>query len=427
MIIDRHFRNRWTVWVLGLVALLLAGAGPARAQVSAAPLAQVSPADGAFLPPGAVFRWNPIEDPNLTRYRLVVAADPSLELIRFTADIRDSDQDGFIEPYIPVKFGQTDLFDLTAYFWGVVAVDLFGNEIARSPTSRTFLYELNGTGFTLLAGLVLSNLDQAAIAGATLRIASEHKLVNVGGEDGLSEEAVAQSVETGEYLMLVPRSDETGEPIDLPLEVDVLGEGFEPARVEIEAEALSEDNIERIVEVAPVIPEVVSVQKAYIAYYGRPGDPGGVEYWAERLALAGGDLDALIDAYANSAEADARFGGLSNEELLDNLYQQMFGRDPDPEGRAFYLGLLDTGAMSLQTVMLDVLNGARNEDAVIIANKVAASLYFTQQVEARGRSYQFADIEPARDMLALIAVDQSTLDPALTRADEIVEAMALAP
>jgi len=37
-----------------------------------------------------------------------------------------------------------------------------------------------------------------------------------------------------------------------------------------------------------------TIQQAYIAYYGRPGDPGGVDFWCEKLDQENGNLDAII-------------------------------------------------------------------------------------------------------------------------------------
>ncbi len=83
-------------------------------------------------------------------------------------------------------------------------------------------------------------------------------------------------------------------------------------------------------------PYARQVQQMYVAYYGRPGDPAGVEYWAGRLAAVGGNWIAdLVNAFGNSAEYTERFGELSNEALIDNLYQQLFNRTAEPVGRAF--------------------------------------------------------------------------------------------
>ena len=70
---------------------------------------------------------------------------------------------------------------------------------------------------------------------------------------------------------------------------------------------------------------IAEVQKAYVAYYGRPADPAGLEYWATRVDAEGG-IDALVSEFGNSAEASARFGALSQSDAVDEIYQQIFGR-----------------------------------------------------------------------------------------------------
>ena len=72
--------------------------------------------------------------------------------------------------------------------------------------------------------------------------------------------------------------------------------------------------------------------KMYVAYYGRPGDPGGVAWWADQLEASGGALEKIIDAFATSDEFIQTLCTLSNEQLVANLYQQMFGRTPEQDG-----------------------------------------------------------------------------------------------
>lgn len=124
------------------------------------------------------------------------------------------------------------------------------------------------------------------------------------------------------------------------------------------------------------------VQKVYIAYYGRPADPGGQDYWAGKLADVGGDLSAIIMAFGTSDEFTRRYGGLANEQLIQAIYLQMFSREPDEGGKAFYLDKLNTGAMTLQSITLDVLNGAQNDDLTTVNNKLEVANYFTEEVRA---------------------------------------------
>nr|MDH4395192.1 DUF4214 domain-containing protein [Limnobacter sp.] len=51
-----------------------------------------------------------------------------------------------------------------------------------------------------------------------------------------------------------------------------------------------------------------SVQRLYLAYYGRPADPVGLNFWADKLDAARGSLSGILDAFATSAESQTLFG-----------------------------------------------------------------------------------------------------------------------
>lgn len=112
------------------------------------------------------------------------------------------------------------------------------------------------------------------------------------------------------------------------------------------------------------------VAKAYLAYYGRFPDLGGFNFWVSSLEDKSGDLSAIIGAFGTSNEFDTRFGSFSNEELIDNLFQQMFDRSADPEGLLFFTSSLDAGTRTLQDIAMDIINGAKGEDLVLIDSKL---------------------------------------------------------
>jgi hypothetical protein len=146
------------------------------------------------------------------------------------------------------------------------------------------------------------------------------------------------------------------------------------------------------------------VQEAYIAYYGRPADPAGLAYWVGRFNAAGGSLTPIMNAFAASAEFNARYGGLTNDALVTKVYQQTLGRDPDASGLAFYVGKLNAGAYTLGTVAIHVLDGAAvRPDATVIANRLHVAAYYTEQVAA-GCAYGSA----AQDASLLASVTAQT-------------------
>ena len=131
------------------------------------------------------------------------------------------------------------------------------------------------------------------------------------------------------------------------------------------------------------------VYKAYVGYYARCPDQAGMFYWCDRLTREGGgtDLGPIIAAFGTSKEYSDRFSGLSDAELIGNLYLNMFDRAAEPDGLAFYLRLLEQwrelwradhggsneGATeyALSRIALDVLNGARGGDLVTLNAKIA--------------------------------------------------------
>ena len=118
------------------------------------------------------------------------------------------------------------------------------------------------------------------------------------------------------------------------------------------------------------------VQELYVAYYGRPADQAGQEYWADRLDDEG--EGAIINAFGNSAEYDELSEGQGNATLVDNLYQQMFGRSADPEGLTYYTGVLESGDKTLAQIAVTILNAASGEDRNDFNAKVEAAAEYTE-------------------------------------------------
>lgn len=165
-----------------------------------------------------------------------------------------------------------------------------------------------------------------------------------------------------------------------------------------------------------------SVQKLYIAFYQRPADASGLVFWSDRLDAAAGSLNGIVDAFATSAEATALYGGKTNDVVLDEIYQALFNRAIDAQGKTFYTNGLNNGTFTIGTVVLDVLNGAQNSDAVAITNKLSTASSFTQKVDGRALTdplfgtgtnfavtYDTPDITSVRAFLAQVTADPQTV------------------
>ncbi|MGF6288439.1 beta strand repeat-containing protein [Paraburkholderia youngii] len=122
------------------------------------------------------------------------------------------------------------------------------------------------------------------------------------------------------------------------------------------------------------------VQQAYLAYYGRPADPEGREYWAVRLDNAGGDLNSIINAFGNSNESTALYGGSNTAAQIAAIYQTLFGRQPDAEGLNFYQRGIINGDFTLASVALNIYYGATGDDKAQLDAKLAYAEAFTDAV-----------------------------------------------
>ena len=80
----------------------------------------------------------------------------------------------------------------------------------------------------------------------------------------------------------------------------------------------------------------------------------------------------------------------------------MFNRDPDLAGLEFYEGRLDSGEATLASIAKQVADGAADEDATTLANKVAVANAFTAAVEEGGVVYDGSQIPHAAALLAAV-------------------------
>ncbi len=144
------------------------------------------------------------------------------------------------------------------------------------------------------------------------------------------------------------------------------------------------------------------IQQMYVAYYGRPGDPGGIDFWADQLEQSGGNLSVIIDAFATSEEFTKRFGTLTNEQLVNNLYKQMFGRDAETAGLDWWTGQINSGDTTLASAAIQIADGAQNEDLQTLTNRTEVSQKFTDELAASGKQFSLSNVDSARNMMLTV-------------------------
>ena len=96
------------------------------------------------------------------------------------------------------------------------------------------------------------------------------------------------------------------------------------------------------------------IQQLYVAYFARPADPVGLNFYIESAAAstAAGTSDATIldsisTTFAASAEYTANFTGMSNAQIVNQVYQNLFSHAADTAGLLYWAGKLTSGALTV--------------------------------------------------------------------------------
>lgn len=89
-------------------------------------------------------------------------------------------------------------------------------------------------------------------------------------------------------------------------------------------------------------PDAVDVLRGYMGVLDRLPDANGLVQWTH-ARHAGLDQPGLVTAFADSAEFQTRFGGLSNQDFVAQLYRTALDRAADADGLAAWSHVLDAG------------------------------------------------------------------------------------
>lgn len=102
-------------------------------------------------------------------------------------------------------------------------------------------------------------------------------------------------------------------------------------------------------------PELTSahadVFRLYWAFFDREPDLDGATYWVDRYDRCA-SLPDITWSFSNSDEFMARYGSLTDEQYVDLVYNNVLGRQPDEEGRRYWLGQLTAKELIQAEVML---------------------------------------------------------------------------
>ena len=144
------------------------------------------------------------------------------------------------------------------------------------------------------------------------------------------------------------------------------------------------------------------LQQLYIAYFGRAADPTGLDYWVD----AGTSTKAFAAHMHAQNEFKSVYGDLSVEAQVNQIYQNLFGRDADVTGLTYWTNEINQGNLELASIANDLIwavnnssatSGQTYQDKTCLSNKTSAATAYTAKVEettAGILAYAPADSDP---------------------------------
>ncbi|MFT2099736.1 beta strand repeat-containing protein [Marinomonas sp. 2405UD66-6] len=153
------------------------------------------------------------------------------------------------------------------------------------------------------------------------------------------------------------------------------------------------------------------VQQLYIGLLGYAADSEGAAYWEEQIEA---EIDTLATLNASLVSTDAYsegLGSLSREDAVTELYNRMFGRDPEDAGLEYWT-TGEGSSVAISDLAITFLDAALDDDAVTLENKAEAAIAYTA---AAGDSYSETE---AAAFLADVDSTDSSLDDVLEAIEE---------
>lgn len=121
-----------------------------------------------------------------------------------------------------------------------------------------------------------------------------------------------------------------------------------------------------------------TVQSLYFALMGRAADPEGLAYWQARLEADG--LQAVLPSMVASEEAQTYMAEQSDDDYVSTLYEQLFSREADDDGHAYWLGKLDAGELDRPGLREAMIESSAESDLEALNAKLTVADYYSRHV-----------------------------------------------
>ncbi len=120
-------------------------------------------------------------------------------------------------------------------------------------------------------------------------------------------------------------------------------------------------------------PTQEEIAKLYVATYNRAPDAGGLQYWVD----TGLTLKEIAKFFFDSSETQETYSlSSTTTDFVEAVYRNLFNREPDPDGLAYWVGVIDEGIITRSVFILYAIDTDDDYDASILNNKTEVSLAY---------------------------------------------------
>jgi len=133
---------------------------------------------------------------------------------------------------------------------------------------------------------------------------------------------------------------------------------------------------------------VNQIQNAYVAFFNRPADTAGLNYWSSYP----GSATDLLNTFAVSSEYTSLYSGMNNTQIVNTVYGNLFGRESDLAGLNYWVGQLTSGNLKIGNIADAINKGAQGVDATAIANKTTAATSFTNSLDTVAKVIAYSSV-----------------------------------
>ena len=150
------------------------------------------------------------------------------------------------------------------------------------------------------------------------------------------------------------------------------------------------------------------ITKLYVATFNRAPDKSGIEYWLNSKL----SIEQIAMSFFEQKETQELYPPSTQEAIfVKSIYSNLFNREPDIDGWIYWIDAINSGTISRSLFILAVINGAKDDDAIILANKQIVGEYFANK--------GLEDVDDARGVISSITSSKDSVDEAFVMVDSM--------